>query len=54
MSVVRVAEETLEHVTKCGKSEPINDIDKILTKMDLKDLKEVASRVKEFLAKVEV
>ena len=49
-----VAEETLEHVTNCGKSEPINDIDKILTKMDLKDLKEVASRVKEFLANVEV
>ena len=49
-----VAEETLEHVVNCGKSRPINGIEKRLNQMDLKDLEEVASRVKKFLAHVEV
>ena len=49
-----VAEETLEHVTNCGKDQSINDIEKSLTQMDLKEMKEIALRVKEFLAKVEV
>ena len=49
-----VAEETLQHVVNCGKSQPIIGIEKTLTQMDLKGLKEIASRVKEFLAKVEV
>ena len=49
-----VAEETLEHITNCGKDQSIDDVDEVLAQMDLEKLKEVALRVEEFLAKVEV
>ena len=49
-----VGEETLNHVVNCGKSTLITNVDEILCEMKLHKLKEIATRVEDFLSKVDV
>ena len=49
-----VGEETLGHIANCGRGESQINPDLILQEMNINDLKELASRVEEFLWKVDV
>ena len=50
-----VGDETLEHIVNCGRDEEqIDNIEKVLSEMDVELLNKVALRVEDFLSKVEV
>ena len=50
-----VSDETLEHIVNCGRNdERVENVEKALLAMDIDELNKIASRVDEFLSKVEV
>ena len=50
-----VTDETLEHIVNCGRDdELIVDVEKVLRELKLEEISRVASRVNEFLDKVDI
>ena len=48
-----ISEERLEHIVNCGQDSKINNVEEVLEEMKMDKLKEVASRVQDFLWRVD-